>query len=187
MLPPKIFMLKMPAFTPALREEMRTQRVYQDIVLPLSALESSVRAAGDEFEIWPILVYPSLVVDHGEGRRGVFPTRAVRSAPPADKSDFHGRQAALFFDLGVYGIPRQVRERLAGYSGVQSLRKMERFTTSVGGAPFLYADTFMSPEEFEKTFDLDLYRRCRSKYGAEGAFFDLYEKTTSYRKGDELL
>jgi len=186
MLPPKIFMLKMPAFTPALRNEMRTQRVYQDIVLPLTSLEDSVRKAGDEFEIWPILVYPSLIVDHGPGKRGIFPTRAVRAAPKEDQSDFNGSKAALFYDLGVYGIPKQIVDGTE-YNGVRSLRTMERFTTSVGGAPFLYADTFMSPEEFEHTFDLELYRACRNKYGAEGAFFDLYEKTTSYRKGDELL
>ena len=31
---------------------------------------------------------------------------------------------------------------------------MEKFTQEVGGYPFLYADTFMTREEFEKMFDL---------------------------------
>jgi len=43
----------------------------------------------------------------------------------------------------------------------------------------------MSPKEFNETFDLELYNKCRSKYLAEGAFFDLYEKTTSFRVGDD--
>jgi delta24-sterol reductase len=64
---------------------------------------------------------------------------------------------------------------------------MERFTSSVGGAPFLYADTFMSPREFRETFDLELYEKCRKKYSAETSFFDLYEKTTSFRAGDDSL
>ena len=31
---------------------------------------------------------------------------------------------------------------------------MEKFTQEVGGYPFLYADIFMTREEFEKMFDL---------------------------------
>lgn len=187
LLPPKLFMLKMPAFTPKLREEMRTERVYQDIILPLVALEDSVKICADEWEIWPLLVYPSLIVDNGPGKRGIFPTRAVTSAPKEDVREWkNGTKAALFFDLGCYGIPQQVVKRQK-YNGVKSLRKMEHFTQSVGGAPFLYADTFMTPQEFEKMFDLTLYRLVREKYGCQGAFFDLYEKTTSFKKGDDLL
>lgn len=187
MLPPKIFMLKFPAFTPRLRQEMRTERVYQDIVLPLCVLEDAVEKGGSEFEIWPILVYPSLVVDHGLGKRGIFPTRSVRNlSPPEDICDFNGGKAALFFDLGVYGIPHQIKKGMKNFDGVKALRNMEKFTTSVGGAPFLYADTFMSPKEFLETFDLELYEKVREKYNCKQAFFDLYEKTTSFQPGDDL-
>jgi len=46
----------------------------------------------------------------------------------------------------------------------------------VGGYPFLYADIFMTREEFEKMFDLTLYEQVRKKYFAEGAFPHLYDK-----------
>ena len=39
---------------------------------------------------------------------------------------------------------------------------------SVGGYHFLYADTFLSREEFEEMFDLTAYERVRKKYHAEG-------------------
>jgi delta24-sterol reductase len=56
------------------------------------------------------------------------------------------------------------------------MRAMEEFTQSVRGFPFLYADTFMTQGEFERMFDLRLYREVRRKYGADTAFPDLYEK-----------
>lgn len=51
-----------------------------------------------------------------------------------------------------------------------------RFTRDVGGYSFLYADIFMSRDEFEQMFDLTLYNRVRMQYGATSAFPDLYEK-----------
>ena len=40
------------------------------------------------------------------------------------------------------------------YDAVKAMREMESYTQSVGGYPFLYADTFMTRPEFEKMFDL---------------------------------
>lgn len=48
--------------------------------------------------------------------------------------------------------------------------------TDVGGFSFLYADIFMTREEFEEMFDLTLYEKVRKKYSAEGAFPHLYDK-----------
>jgi hypothetical protein len=36
-----------------------------------------------------------------------------------------------------------------------------RWSAQVGGAPFLYADTFMQRDEFGKMFDLALYDKVR--------------------------
>lgn len=51
-----------------------------------------------------------------------------------------------------------------------------RFIRDAGGYSFLYADIFMTSEEFEEMFDLVLYKTCRKKYCAEEAFPHLYEK-----------
>eukprot|EP00662_Eupelagonemidae_sp_cell21_P040919 gene40919-23510_t len=45
----------------------------KDIVLPISTLEEAIPKADKLFKIWPILVYPSRVYDHGPGKRGIFP------------------------------------------------------------------------------------------------------------------
>ena len=56
------------------------------------------------------------------------------------------------------------------------MRKMEKFIRDSGGYSFLYADIFMTRDEFEDMFDLTLYEQCRKRYGAQGAFPHLYDK-----------
>ncbi len=81
----------------------------------------------------------------------------------------------MYNDLGVYGVPAAVK-RGEPYNATLAMRAMEHFTREVGGYSFLYADTFMTRDEFERMFDMSLYREVRVKYGADGAFPDLYDK-----------
>ena len=59
----------------------------------------------------------------------------------------------MFNDLGVYGVPQAVKDKKR-FDAVDAMRDMEKYTQRVGGYPFLYADVFMTREEFEKMFDL---------------------------------
>ena len=45
---------------------------------------------------------------------------------------------------------------------------MKKYFRSVGGYHFMYADTFLTREEFEEMFDLTAYDLVRKKYFAEG-------------------
>lgn len=40
----------------------------------------------------------------------------------------------------------------------------------------LYADTYMTRDEFWSMFDRTLYNAMRMKYEAEGVFVDVYDK-----------
>merc|ERR1719487_2583558 len=85
-------------------------------------------------------------------------------------------------DLGVYGIPRQVRDN-EPFDSIVSARKCEEFMTGHKGAPFLYASTFYSREEFEVAFNVgkgSLYDKVRQRTKAAEAFPHLYDKV-SYR------
>jgi delta24-sterol reductase len=180
MFPPLVTFLKLPA-TPAIKHEMMNHRVYQDIVLPVRTIEPAIERSAELFGIWPILVYPSRVYDHGPGKRGLFPTPEKQDIVP-------GTNYAMYYDLGVYGIPRPVREgRPDDYKAVASMRKMEHYVRSVSGAPFLYADTFLKPDEFEDMFNMELYNTVRKKFKAEGNFPTVYQKTTHSRTVDQLL
>ena len=197
--PPKIAFLKLTT-TPGIRAQTYRLRVFQDIVLPLSCLRRAVNKSHTLFEVYPVLVYPSRVYRRsdadasyaraarkGKGAkqgapsglggmlripagevRGRAPTDAARRGPAYDWG--------MFFDLGVYGVPRAIKEKKP-FRTVMAMREMEAFTRRVGGFPFLYADTFMDREEFAETFDLTLYDACRAKYGAGGAFPHVYDKT----------
>lgn len=69
----------------------------------------------------------------------------------------------------------QVKRR-EPYDPVEAMRSMEKFTRDVHGFSFLYADIFMTRDEFEEMFDLTLYEEVRRRYGAEGAFPHLFDK-----------
>ncbi|MCA9693142.1 MAG: FAD-dependent oxidoreductase [Myxococcales bacterium] len=166
MMPPRIAFLKF-STTPAVRKMTFTMQVFQDIVLPMTAMARAVNKSDALFGMYPILLYPSRVYDRGEG------SGQLRAPKQADLVD--GQSYAMYFDLGVYGVPGPIKQGRP-FRTVHAMREMEAFTQEVRGFPFLYADTFMDREEFEAMFDLTLYRQVRADYGAEGAFPELYEK-----------
>lgn len=166
LLPPKPAFLKFTT-TPGVRAYTFTKQVFQDIVLPISELERQIEMATQLFDKFPLLVYPCKVIDRGPS--------SGQLKRPHSKYLVPGTNYAMFNDLGVYGVPGKVKEKKP-YSPVTAMRKMEEFTREVGGFSFLYADIFMTREEFEAMFDLSLYERVRRKYGAEGAFPHLYVK-----------
>ncbi|XP_042875627.1 delta(24)-sterol reductase-like [Penaeus japonicus] len=166
LLPPKIAFLKFTT-TPGVRAMTFTKQVFQDIVLPMNQLEDQIDKSEELFDLYPILVYPCRIYDHGPHRGQLRPPRKDQMVP--------GTNYGMFNDLGVYGVPRPVLEKKR-FDAVDAMRKMERFTEEVGGYPFLYADTFMSRQEFEKMFDLTAYEQVRKKYNANGAFPHLHDK-----------
>jgi len=166
MMPPKIAFLKF-STTPAVRKMTFTLQVFQDIVLPMSAMQRAIDRSHELFEMYPILLYPCRIYDHGalQGQ--------LRAPRPEDRVP--GTNFGMYFDLGVYGVPLPIKQGKK-FKTVHAMRAMEEFTQEVGGYPFLYADTFMTREEFGRMFNLDLYERVRKKYGADRAFPALYDK-----------
>ena len=60
----------------------------------------------------------------------------------------------MYVDIGVYGIPQ--RER---FEAEKTTRRLEEFVRKIGGFQMMYADSFMSREEFRAMFDHTLYDR----------------------------
>ncbi|CAB3244392.1 unnamed protein product [Arctia plantaginis] len=166
LLPPKPAFLKWTT-TPGIRAYTFTKQVFQDIVLPIKELERQIEIASILFEKFPLLVYPCKIIDHGPS--------SGQLKRPDSKYLVPGTNYAMYNDLGVYGVPGKVKDKKP-YNPVAAMRKMEDFTREVGGYSFLYADIFMTREEFEVMFDLSLYEEVRKKYKADGAFPHLYDK-----------
>ncbi|CAH1365091.1 hypothetical protein MTP99_001387 [Tenebrio molitor] len=166
LLPPKPAFLKFTT-TPGVRAYTFTRQVFQDIVLPIRKLEDQIDKSNELFDVYPLLVYPCRIYDRG-------PASGQLRAP---RSEYivEGTNYAIYNDLGIYGVPGYVK-RKEKYNAVYAMREMEKFTRDVGGFSFLYADIFMTRDEFDQMFDLKLYENVRVKYGAEGSFPHLYDK-----------
>ncbi len=167
MCPPRIQFLKLTT-TPGIRELTFTKQVFQDIVLPLTTLERAIELSEHLFDIYPVLVYPCAIFDHGEN--------SGQLRRPREDTKIPGTDIGMYNDLGVYGVPKAVKEGKE-YNATVAMRAMEHFTREVGGYSFLYADTFMDEDEFGDMFDHTLYNEVRRRYGAEGAFPALFDKT----------
>lgn len=166
LLPPKPAFLKFTT-TPGVRAFTFTRQVFQDIVLPIDELEEQINISEKLFDTYPLLVYPCRIYDHGP--------KSGQLKRPKKKYIIEGTNYAMYNDLGIYGVPGHVKKKKP-YNPVKAMRDMEKFTRDVGGFSFLYADIFMTKEEFEEMFDLKLYEEVRKKYHAEGCFPHLYEK-----------
>ncbi|CAG0905348.1 unnamed protein product [Darwinula stevensoni] len=163
LLPPKVAFLKFTT-TPGVRAMTFTKQA--NIVLPLNILEEQIDKATELFDTFPLLVYPCRILNHGQ---------AGQLRPPRKDQMVPGANYGMFNDLGVYGVPGPVKKKQP-FDAVKAMRAMEKFIRDVGGYSFLYADNFMTREEFEVMFDLTSYERVRKKYHAEGAFPHLYDK-----------
>lgn len=164
MLPPKPAFMKFTT-TPVIRAMTFTKQVFQDIVLPINKLEEQIDVSEKLFDTWPILIYPCRIYNNARGQ-----LRSPRNDQMVPDADY-----AMFNDLGVYGVPQAVKDKKR-FDAVKAMRAMEKYTQSVGGYPFLYADTFMTKEEFNQMFDLTNYEIVREKYSATKAFPHLYDK-----------
>ena len=170
MMPPKPSFLKFTT-TPAVRKMNFTHLCFQDITFPMSALEESLSTTDRLFDMYPLLLYPCRLYDHGRGAQGQGQLRA-----PSPGACLPGTNFSLIFDLGLYGVPGPVRRKEAYHPGL-AYKAMDAFVERVGGHPFLYADTFYTGEaEFERVFDHSTYNRVRESYHAADAFPTLFEK-----------
>merc|ERR1712117_385408 len=62
----------------------------------------------------------------------------------------------MLVDIGVYGVPKT-----ATYHHVTTSRNVEKFVRDLGGFQMLYADSYLTEEEFEGMFDHTLYNEMR--------------------------
>lgn len=160
---PKVSLLKL-TMSPKGRQELAYRHVVQDFIVPLDRMAEAIEQMDQRFACYPLLVYPIRIYDHG-GRSLV--RKPAHLLP--------GEPYQMFVDLGVYGIPPAV-QRGEPWDGPGAIRALETYARAVGGYQCLYADTFMTREEFEQMLDHTGYREVRRKYGAIGAFPEVYDK-----------
>jgi delta24-sterol reductase len=160
LMPPKVSIMRLTQ-TERLRKFRDERNVVQDALVPIRLLEESIELFHREFEC-----YPLWLCAHKTFRTS--PRGMIGPSKPELKEE-------MFVDVGAWQVPGFVKRKEA-WSGPQAVRNMEAFLRKNRGFQCLYAVTEQTREEFWQMFDGTLYRKVRQKYGAEGAFMDVFDK-----------
>lgn len=162
---PKISLLKS-IWTKEIRNDLVYKHIVQDMVVPLKDLEDTINFVHDTFEVYPMLFYPVRIFPHDPEIMIKNPKEFINNDP---------KEGQMYFELGIYGVPKCVKNGRK-YDGPAEIRKMDLFCREHNGFFFLYTDIFCTEEEFNQTFNFDLYNKCREKYNAKDAFPTIWEK-----------
>eukprot|EP00007_Cunea_sp_BSH-02190019_P006986 CAMPEP_0174235998 /NCGR_PEP_ID=MMETSP0417-20130205/5268_1 /TAXON_ID=242541 /ORGANISM="Mayorella sp, Strain BSH-02190019" /LENGTH=524 /DNA_ID=CAMNT_0015314585 /DNA_START=228 /DNA_END=1802 /DNA_ORIENTATION=- len=154
LLPPKVAFLKLTQGE-LVRKYYEEQHVVQDLLVPLTELKSSLEMCHEIFEVYPIWL----------AAHKLFRTGGMLK-PGDEYKDWE-----MYVDVGIWNVPKA-----KDFDGRESVRRMERWALEHRTYQTLYADTYMSREEFWRMFSGDLYHKLRKQYNAEGVFMDVYDK-----------
>ncbi|XP_021959342.1 delta(24)-sterol reductase [Folsomia candida] len=88
---------------------------------------------------------------------------------------FDEKPDTMQLDIGIYGIPKNPDD----YELVKSNKIYEQFCLQNRCWKALYADTFLSRDEFYEMFDPTMYNKVRKQLNCENAFPDVYEKISA--------
>uniref|UniRef100_A0ABI7ZQQ8 Delta(24)-sterol reductase n=1 Tax=Felis catus TaxID=9685 RepID=A0ABI7ZQQ8_FELCA len=146
MVPPKISLLKLTQGE-TLRKLYEQHHVVQDMLVPMKCLSQAVHTFHNDIHVYPIWLCPF-----------ILPSQPGLVHPKGD-------EAELYVDIGAYGEPR-----VKHFEARSCMRQLEKFVRSVHGFQMLYADCYMSREEFWEMFDGSLYHRLRERLGCQDAF-----------------
>jgi len=152
LIPPKVSLLKLTQGK-TLKRLYETNHMIQDMLVPIEDLKDSLETFDREVQIYPIWLCPfKLPPNPG----------MLNSRSDSDK---------MFVDVGVYGVPKR-----PGFDAEKITRNVEEFVRNVNGFQMMYADSYMTKEEFRAMFDHTLYDRQREKLACRGKFPEVYDK-----------
>ena len=95
----------------------------------------------------------------------------VKATPVRGMINPTGTVDEMYVDMGAYGNPKT-----ADYHHVTTSRAVEEHVRKVGGFQALYADCYMTREEFRDMFDHGTLDRLRDQYACTKAFPEPYDK-----------
>ena len=160
LMPPKVSLLRFMQ-TERVRKYRDERNVVQDGLVPLRHLREGIAMFDREFEC-----YPLWICAHRTFR--TTPQGMIGPSSPDLNEE-------MFVDIGAWQVPRFVKRKEA-WNGHDAVRKMEKWLREHRAYQCLYAVTEQTREEFWQMFDRTLYDAVRLKYGAEGAFMDVFDK-----------
>ncbi len=197
--PPKISLLKLTT-TGVLKKLYTQNHVVQDMLVPIRDLEKSIDIFHEEFNVYPLWHCPMRIIGNKPMPKGDKEEKATngvqsRKARTAAKKDDDSESSVdeigdglvnplpdgdeMFIDVGAYGNPKPLTKE---WDVVKSLRRVEEFVRDVHGYQALYADTYMTKEEFLQMFNHSLYYKVRKQYQCDKAFPEIYDKVAMHAR-----
>ncbi|CAH1774871.1 unnamed protein product [Owenia fusiformis] len=151
MVPPKISLLKLTQGE-TIKRMYEENQIIQDMLVPLDTLGESLSCFHKEIKMYPLWLCPFLL--------------------PNDPGMVHpDGDTAMYVDIGAYGTPTT-----KNYNCMDTTRRLEAFVRDVKGFQMMYADSYMTLDEYRSMFDHSLYDRMRKKYECADAFPEVYGK-----------
>lgn len=155
LVPPKVSLLKLTQ-TKSTKKLYENNHIIQDMLVPVSQLKKSLQIFQDLVNVYPIWICP-FILPYNPGM--VHPKNQ--------------NQSELFVDIGLYGTPN-----VKTFNPRETTRNIERHVIDSDGFQMMYADTYMTREEFRMMFDHSLYDELRKKMNCEQAFPEVYDKVS---------
>nr|XP_053640235.1 delta(24)-sterol reductase-like isoform X1 [Cherax quadricarinatus] len=152
LVPPKVSLLKLTQGQ-AIKELYEKNHFIQDMLVPLTVMKEALAFFEEEVKIYPIWLCPFKL--------------------PANPGMLHplNGEEAVFIDIGTYGKPG-----VPSYEPTHTTRRIEKFVRKHKGFQMMYADSYMTREEYREMFDHSLYDKMRKKLHCERAFPEVYDK-----------
>ncbi|HVZ33168.1 MAG TPA: FAD-binding protein, partial [Polyangiaceae bacterium] len=160
LMPPKVSILRL-LQSERVRNYRDERNVVQDGLVPIRFLREGIEMFHREFECYPLWA----------AAHRTFRTEPQGMIAPSSPE----LAEEMFVDLGAWQVPRFVK-RKQPWNGRQAVRNLEAWLREHHGYQCLYAVTEQTRSEFWQMFDRTLYERVREKYGAAGAFMDVFDK-----------
>lgn len=154
LMPIKVSLLKLTQ-TPPIKRLYEENHFIQDFLVPVSHLKKSLELFDSMLNLYPIWLCPLRLPAH----RGLVHPRTNETA------------ADLYVDIGLYGLPQA-----DGFRPAEATAKIEQFVIEHNGFQMLYADTYLSRQDFKRMFDHTHYDVMRDKLDCHRAFPEIYDK-----------
>eukprot|EP00808_Paulinella_micropora_P002895 g14766.t1 len=174
LMPPKVSFLKLTTVGP-LKKKLEEAHVIQDMLLPVSKMKEGLDAFDEHYNLYPLWICPYRAYDYSTGP-GSAGHRCFLRKPQTDATDStNGMKYEMYVDLGAYGIPAAVKQKKR-FDAVEKGQLMEGIVMENRGFQMLYADSYLSLEDFQKMFDHTHYHKMKAKYDPNEAFPVIFEK-----------
>ncbi|XP_071117270.1 delta(24)-sterol reductase-like isoform X1 [Haliotis cracherodii] len=152
MVPPKISLLKLTQGE-TIKRMYEKYQIIQDMLIPLKDLGDALSVFHQELDLYPLWLCPFMLYNN------------PGMVHPSSGED------ELYVDIGAYGAPKN-----PSFNTIPSTRRIESYVKKVHGFQMLYADSYLTREEFYDMFDHSLYDKMRLKLDCWKAFPEVYDK-----------